>query len=65
MKTVKDMGGILIYFTSYSNLEQCFMAWSESKCLEYDDAVIFKEEKDHKSLMESYDAYVNHINKGT
>ena len=50
----KMEGGVLLFFTSYANLAECYKVWSEMK-IDFGGTEIFKEEKDHKLLMKSYE----------
>jgi chromosome transmission fidelity protein 1 len=55
-------GGILVFFTSYQNMEECLTEWKRNSYT-FGVAKIFKEERDHKSLMESYNNYSKAISE--
>jgi Rad3-related DNA helicase len=56
----KIEGGILIFFTSYTHLHDCYASWLDSG-LTFGNNQIFKEEKDHAESMKSYENYKNYV----
>lgn len=53
----------MVFFTSYTNLEECFQQWKSSN-IDFHDAPIFKEEKDNKLLVKTFKNYSDAISKG-
>jgi chromosome transmission fidelity protein 1 len=57
-KSIK--GGILIFFTSYTHLHDCYASWLESG-LNFGNTKIFHEEKDNDSSVKNYDQYISYV----
>lgn len=52
-------GGILIFFTSYTNLKLCYDNWRNH--IDFGETSIFKEERDHSEMKKSFEAYATDI----
>jgi Rad3-related DNA helicase len=57
-KSIK--GGILIFFTSYTHLHDCYASWLESG-LNFGKTKIFHEEKDNDSSAKNYEQYISYV----
>ena len=56
----KIKGGILIFFTSYTHLHDCYASWLESG-LTFGKNKVFHEEKEHEATMKNYEAYIKYV----